>query len=268
MSPGWKRRFGADPSVIGRAVFLNSVAFTIVGVTPPEFFGVETGCTPSITIPMATERRIRRESWLPNGCFNWLSLVSRLKPRISPAQGHADVSVILQRLITPEANAIDDPHQRRLHLEQNLELTSAGARLDTLRLQFSEPLRILMAMVGAVLLIACANIANLPVGRAASRRREIAVRLALGTSRSRLLRQFLTESMLISAIGGALGLLLAWWGSNVLVLFMSNGARRILPVLTPDARVLAFTAAVSLLTGIFFGLAPAFRATRVDSGPV
>ncbi len=102
----WRRRFGADPSVIGHAVFLEDVPFIIVGVTPPDFFGVETGRTPSITIPMVTERRIRRESWLPKGDFNWLSLVGRLKPGISPEQGRADVSVILQRLITQEASAI------------------------------------------------------------------------------------------------------------------------------------------------------------------
>jgi predicted permease len=263
----WKRRFGADPSVIGRAVFLEGVPFTIAGVTPPEFFGVETGHAPSITIPMAIERRIRPESWLPKANFNWLSIIGRFKPGLSLEQARADVNVIFQRLITQEASDIDDPHQRRLHLEQRLELTSAGAGLDTLRLQFSEPLRILMAIVGVVLLIACANIANLLVGRAASRRREIAVRLALGARPSRLLRQFLTESMLISAIACVLGLLLAWWGSNVLVAFISNGAPRILPVLTPDVRVLSFTATISLLTGVLFGLAPAFRATRVDAGP-
>lgn len=263
----WKRRFGANPSVIGRTVFLEGVPFTVIGVTPPEFFGVEPGHSPSITIPMATERRIRPESWLPRPDYNWLRLMGRLKPGIPLEQAHADASTIFQRLITQEAGGIDDPHRRRLHLEQRLKLTSAGAGLDTLRLRFSEPLRILMAVVGVVLLIACANIANLLAARAAARRREIAVRLALGARRLRVLRQFLTESLLLSAIGGTLGLLLAWWASNALVVFMSNGAPRILPVLTPDVRVLAFTVTVSLLTGAFFGLAPAFRATRVDAGP-
>ena len=262
----WKRRFGADPSVIGRTVFLEGVPFTIVGVTPPEFFGVETGRSPSIRIPMATERRIRRESWLPKP-FQWLMLAARLKPESSIDQARADIAVIFQRLIAREASGIDDPHERRLHFEQRLDLISAGAGLDTLRIQFSEPLQILMAIVAVVLLIACANIANLLVGRAASRRREIAVRLALGAGRSRLLRQFLAESVLLSVIGGALGVLLASWGSNALVAFMSNGEPRILPVLTPDARVLLFTATVSLLTGVLFGLVPAFRATRVDAGP-
>ncbi len=263
----WKRRFGSDPTAIGRTIYIEKVPFTIVGVTPPEFFGVETGRAPSITIPMATERRIRPESWLPKPDYHWLSVMARLKPGITREQAQADLRVIFQRLAATEASHIDDAHQRRVALDQKLELTSAGPGLDTLRLKFSDPLHILMAVVGLVLLIACANIANLLLARAAARRREIAVRLALGAGRSRLLRQFLTESLLLSNGGGALGLLLAWWGSNALVVFLSNGQDRILPALTPDARVLAFTATVSLLTGVFFGLAAAFRATRVDAGP-
>jgi predicted permease len=263
----WKRRFGSDPAVIGRTIYVEKVPFNIVGVTPPEFFGVEAGRAPSITIPMAMARRMRPEDWLTDPGTHWLSVMARLNPGVTPEQAQADLRVIFQRLAAKEATTHDDPHERRVALDQRLGVTSAGPGLDTLRLQFSEPLEILMAVVGLVLLIACANIANLLLARAAARRREIAVRLALGAGRSRLLRQFLTESLLLSAGGGSLGLLLAWSGSNALVVFMSNGQDRILPFLAPDARVLAFTATVSVLTGVLFGLAPAFRAARADAAP-
>ncbi len=263
----WKRRFGADPTAIGQTIYVEKVPFTIVGVTPPEFFGVEAGRAPSIMIPMATARRMRPEAWLTDPDTHWLSVMARLKSGVTPGQAQADLRVIFQRLAATSASSFDDPHQRRVALDQKLEVTSAGPGLDTLRLQFSEPLQILMAMVGLVLLIACANIANLLLARGVARRREIAVRLALGAGRSRLLRQFLTESLLLSAGGGALGLLLAWGGSNALVVFMSNGQERILPLLSPDLRVLTFTAIVSVVTGVFFGLAPAFRAARIDAGP-
>ena len=263
----WKRRFGMDPSVIGRTVFLEKIPFTVIGVTRPEFFGVEAGRELSIAIPMSSERLIRLESWLDHTDFNWLSVLARLKPGVSREQARADAGVVFKRLVSQQAGQITDLHERQMILGQTLDVIPAGAGLDRLRQKFSDPLHILMAIVGLVLLIACANIANLLVARAAARQREIAVRLALGAGRSRLVRQLLTESLLMSIIGGALGLLFAWWGSNALVIFMSNGQARILAPLTPDARALGFTAAVSILTGIFFGLAPAIRATRVDAGP-
>lgn len=262
----WKRRLGSDPTAIGRTIYVEKAPFTVVGVMPPEFFGVEAGRAPSITIPMAAARHMRPEAWLSHPDTHWLSVMARLKPNVSSEQAEADIRVIFGRLVAKDAGHVDDPHERRVALGQRLEVTPAGPGLDTLRLQFSEPLEILVAMVGLVLLIACANIANLLLARAAARRREIAVRLALGAGRSRLLRQFLTESLLLSAGGGALGLLLAWVGSNALVIFMSNGQERILPSLSPDVRVLAFTAIVSFVTGVFFGLAPAFRASRIDAG--
>ncbi|HLN04296.1 MAG TPA: ABC transporter permease, partial [Bryobacteraceae bacterium] len=216
----WKQRFGADPSVVGRTIFLEKIPFTVVGVTPPEFFGVETGRSQSITIPMNSERLIRPESWLGRPDFNWLSVMARLKPDVSREQARADAGVVFQRLAAKQASHISDLHERRMILGQTLDVIPAGAGLDSLRVKFSDPLHILMAIVALVLLIACANIANLLLARAAARRREIAVRLALGAGRSRVVRQFLTESVLLSAIGGALGLALAWWGSNALVVFM------------------------------------------------
>jgi predicted permease len=263
----WKRRFASDPAVVGRTVYIEKVPFAIVGVTPPEFFGVETGRAPALTIPMSAARRLKPEGWLTDPATHWLSVMARLNAGASPEKAQADLRVIFQRLVAKEAGDISDPHQRRIRLDQQLGVTAAGPGLDTLQLQFSQPLQILMGVVGLVLLIACANIANLLLARSAARRREIAVRVALGAGRSRLLRQFLTESLLLSGAGGAFGLMLAWWGSNALVVFMSNGQDRILPLLTPDARVLAFTLAVCCVTGVLFGLAPAWRATRVDAGP-
>jgi predicted permease len=262
----WRGRFGSNPAAIGQTIYIEKVPFIVIGVTPPEFYGVEAGCSPAITTPIATERRIRHDSWLAGPATQWLTLMARVNPTVSRERVLADFRVIFLRLAAKVAATCDDPHSRRLALDQRIDVTSAGPGLDTLRLQFSEPLKILMTVVGLVLLIACANIANLLLARAAARRREIALRLALGAGRLRLVRQFLTESLVLSASGGALGVRLPWWGSNTLAVFMSNGQPRILPVLTPDLPVLAFTAAASVLTGLLFGLAPAFRATRVDAG--
>ncbi len=264
----WQRRFGRDPSVVGKMLTLGSTAFTIIGVTPPEFFGTSVGESPDLWIPLAMNVQVPPgwggESARQDPHFQGFYILARLKPGAGMAQANSQVNVLFKQSLHERVGS--HPSQRELSDIQHasIELTPAGRGLSQIRQQFSTSLQILMAAVGVVLLIACANIANLLLARAASRRREIAVRLSIGAGRMRLIRQMLTESVLMAVAGGAAGILFALWASSFLVWMVSTGDETLPLHVAPDARVLAFTSLMSLVTGILFGLAPALRATRVD----
>src|SRR5262249_45218737 len=252
----------------GRTVNLHGTPFTIIGVTPTRFVGISVGSSPDIYLPLMMEPALRDgKSWLHQPSFNWLQLVGRLKPGVSRAQALSDLNVIHAGIIadTPTGNWASK--DRENFLAQKLALVSAATGLLSLRKQFSEPLFILMAMVALVLLIACVNVANLMLARATSRQREIAVRLTIAATRLRLVRQLLIETLLIPAPAGALSLLLAYYSSGGMVALMSMGRSPLILDLHPDLRVLVFTALVSTLAAILFGLAPALGATRLDLTP-
>jgi len=258
----WQRRFGGDPNVIGRQVSVESAPLTIVGVTPPGFFGFEVGAKPELWWPIKAindEDLSRNNSW-------WIRVFGRLRPDVSVAQAQAKMELVFRQQlneVAAERSANWTPTRRQQHFDRHIGLASGSNGATRLRHQFRQPLFILMATVGLVLLIACINVANLLLARAASRRKEIAMRLALGAGRFRLLRQLLTESVLLAVMGGAAGLLFARVCLRVLVTYLPQQAQTGLDV-APDVRVLGFTLAVSVLTGLLFGLAPAWQATRLD----
>src|SRR5215510_10956044 len=248
----WRRRFGLDPQVVGRRVTVNDVALTIVGVASPGFFGSEVGSRPELWWPIKADISIR--------------VIGRLRPGVSIAQAQAEMETIFQRLLNDEAARAPNwtPTERRKHFEQHVSLEAGSAGHTDLRQEFRQPLFILMVAVGLTLLIACVNVANLLLARAATRRKEIAVRLALGAGSFRLLRQLLTESILLSLLGGAAGLLFACPFLRGLITYLPQQAHKTTLDFSPDARVLAFTLLVSVLTGLLFGLAPAWQATRLN----
>lgn len=273
----WVRRFGRDPLAVGKAITVNGVPFTLVGVTAPEFLGVQPGTSMDVWIPLRTQPQVdpawiayanpgevsrftARDDW-------WVLIIGRLKPGASEQRVRAALDVIVQQ----NSTGIELPPTKRSPdvalSPPKVELTPAGGGLDALRREFSQPLFVLMSVVGLVLLIACANVANLLLARAGSRQKEIAVRLALGAARRRLIRQLLTESVLLALLGGAFGVLLAYWASGGLLNFMSRGRNPVILHVSPDLGVLGFAAAVSVITGVLFGLAPAVRATRLDLTP-
>ena len=264
----WNRAFQRDPSAAGRSINVNGVWLTVIGVTPPEFFGTEVGASPDIFIPMQLEPLISAPENLLHNSKNsettWVTVIGRMRPGVSQAQVKADLTPIyadyeMTRMRPADRRAFEAGQKP---LTRSIALEPAGRGFTRLRERFSEPLQVLMALVAIVLLIACANVANLLLARADSRQKEIAVRLAIGAGRFRILRQLLAESLLLSLAGGALGLLFALWSGKLLVDMLPRGQTPLALEIGPDHRVLAFTLAVSILTGLLFGLAPAWRATE------
>ncbi|MCU1276181.1 MAG: hypothetical protein JWO48_3612 [Bryobacterales bacterium] len=259
----WQRRFGGNPDAIGKT-FVMAVGddknttdrtFTIVGVTPKGFDGLLPGRTDDLAVPITTMPTMLRDPRSP-----WFESIARLRPGVQPSQAHAEIDAIFQSFMD------DFPQSAEARRDQfhHMELTPASRGLDDLRQRFSRPLMTLMVVVGLVLLIACANITNLLLARAAKREREFAVRIAIGAGRGRILRQLLVETAVLFTAGATAGAFLAWWVTKALAAFLATGARPVLLDAHWDWRVLSFTAGMSLFATLLFGAAPILRAIRTD----
>jgi predicted permease len=258
----WRRTLGGDPDVLGRQVNLNGAWATVVGVAAPEFFGTIVGISPDVFVPALAQPSVSPPDNLlhdkPNSSSTWIIAFGRLKPGVSEEQAQAELSVVAQQY----KRSRTAPADRDKPIAARVAFESGSRGLSRLRDRFSEPLKLVMALVGIVLLIACANLANLMLARTAGRRKEIAVRLAIGAPRSRIVRQLLTESLLLSIVGGAIGLAFALWSGRLLVRMLPPAPVPFSVNLAPDPRLLAFTFGLATLTGLLFGVAPALRETR------
>lgn len=258
----WENQLSSDASVVGKRFIINGTNFTIAGVMPREFFGERVRRPPDFWIPLAFQPQIElRNSFFENSQAYWLTLIGRLKPGVSMDQAQTSVTHQVRQFWTEFAGSQLTEERQRAIQNTHVQLVDGAGGISGLRRLYSTPLQMLMVIVGIVLLIACANVGSLLLSRAASRKAEISLRLALGATRRRIVRQLLTESMLLAVIGGVCGVLLAQWGVAVLVNLVAPES----PLDTkPDVGVLAFTAGVSIVAGLLFGLVPALQASRTD----
>ncbi|MGA7414093.1 MAG: ABC transporter permease [Bryobacteraceae bacterium] len=262
----WQRRFSGDPAVLGKTIVVNGSPFIVIGVTPAKFYGVALGGLASdmwLPLTMQAQAMLRPSLLERNGPY-WLHMIGRLQPGVSLAQAQQQFSIALRRYMADEEGAGIRADRKEEIQAVSVELKPGGRGVSYLRGQYAESLRILMAVVALVLLIACANLANFFLAKIARRQHEITTRLALGAGVSRIIRQMLTETLTIAFLGGALGLLLAGWGTRALISFVVGGSVRTPFDPNPDFLVLCFTFGISLVTGLLFGLAPAWQASRVS----
>jgi predicted permease len=272
----WKSRFAGDPSIIGKTVTVNGHNFTVVGVAQKGFYGMDQSNPSQIFVPVMMRAQLLPQYDqfldLENRRDHWVNVFGRLKPGIGREQALAALQPYFHSLLELEvkeaAFSKASAETRAEFLRGKLEVVPGSQGKPRFREQVSAPLWVLMALTGVVLLIACANVAGLMIARGASRQKEIAIRLAIGAGRFRIIRQLLVESLLLAGAGGALGLLLAMWTDQALFAFLPPDAVSIKLSTTPDLRILLFTAGIAVLTGLVFGLTPALQAASPDVAPV
>jgi predicted permease len=261
----WKRGFASDPNVLNRKIKMGTTTFNIVGVAPPEFFGTKVGEAPDIWVPMSMMKSVP-PGWngYKDNFFQSMLLMGRLKPGVSAAQATANVNMLYQQIIRGFSDVnLSQRNVANLN-KTHVTLMPMATGFSSLRRSFSEPLKILMGITALVLLIACANIANLLLARSTARARELAVRQALGARRIRIVRQLLTESLLLAFVGGLLGIALAAFADRMLLRMISGGANVIPIDISINTRLLLFTCFVTVATAVLFGIIPALRSTGIE----
>jgi predicted permease len=260
-----QQRFGGPSNAIGQPILVDNLPLTVIGVTPREFFGVDPSAAPDLYLPLHTNLLVdpaEAARSYHDGNYYWIEMMGRLRPGVSLEQAQAMLAPRFHQWVATTAST--DGERAKLPA---LTLNPGAAGLGSLRREYSKPLYVLLIMVGLILAIACANIANLLLARAAARSREIAVRLSLGAGRFRLVRQLLTESVMLASLGGAFGVLFAIWGVRSLTLLLSKGQENFTLHAELNWKVLAVTAALSVVCGLLFGLVPAIQSTRPDVMP-
>jgi predicted permease len=259
----WQRRFGSDPAAVGRTIRVANIPLSVVGVAPAGFFGVAPGFEPEVFVPIAS-RHAATDSIFTATTSSWLHLMARLKDGVSLPQADAALQTVWPGVMETTTGPDMPANRRAVYLGRKTSLEEGRTGYSTVRIRFGDPLRLLMALAGLLLAIACASVANLLLARGIARRKEIAVRLAIGAKRARIFRQLVTESLVLTLAGGAIGMLLASWAGGLLVRFLTTSRDRLALDTAPGWRTIGFSVALAVVVSVVAALLPSIQASRGD----